>query len=103
MIYNESDLRRIEGDLVGFGVWAETLLMLSVFENELDALLEKLEGSQSNPFGEDLMRRYQMVSEMYDELDATHSRVALKMRMVSDRVVGGLSAGNILESSREPD
>ncbi len=86
-----------------FKAEAEAEIMLTTFEEELDALIDMLGEDRKRAVSEALIRRYATSERIYDNLQVSIGRIELKMLMLEDRLVEGFSGRDILENAGEPD
>ena len=86
-----------------FRAEAEAEIMLTTFEGEIDALIEMVGEDRKLAVSEALIRRYATTERIYENLKASIGRIELKMLVLEDRLVEGVSGGDILESTGEPD
>lgn len=79
----------------------EAMIVLGAFENELDSLKDLAASEGSGTVAEAVIRRYQSAEQLMSELEDAYDRLRLKMHLVRERIIGGVSARDLLESSRE--
>lgn len=67
-------------------VTVEHIVMLNVFEQELDSLLEGIETSGKGA-SELMLRRYTTADDIYTQMQDAMRRIELKMAIVSEKMV----------------
>ncbi len=93
----------LNANTTSFKAEAEAEIMLTTFEGELDALIEMLGEDRNKAVSEALIRRYATAERIYENLRASIGVIELKMLMLEDRLVEGVSGRDILEGPGEPD